>query len=157
MHVFVCIRMYSAHMYACIRMHVFACIQHVHVSAFIRMYRDVSKNTIWPLVSNTCIAARGRYTPSESAKYMKYMSICTIQGQKKWRRGTIQYKPGGELSSACATEDSRLFANNRGLKQRTRGAFSSPKSYPSRDPERMREGRWVGGGKPRTYFLHPRL
>ena len=52
----------------CIRMHVFACIR-----MYSRMYRDVSKNKILPHVSNTCIAARGRYTRSESVKYMKYM------------------------------------------------------------------------------------
>ena len=68
-----CIRMYS---------HVFACI---------RMYSHVSRcilKTISPHVSNTCIAARGRYTPaSESAKYMHDARA------KKWRRGTTQYMP----------------------------------------------------------------
>ena len=45
-HVFACIRMYS---------HAFAC-------------RDDLAHVL-----NTCIAARGRYTSSESAKYIKYM------------------------------------------------------------------------------------
>ena len=57
--------------------HVLICIVHVSKGpiwrACICMYRDVSIKTELICVLNTRLVAQGRYTSSESAKYMKHM------------------------------------------------------------------------------------
>ena len=58
--------------------------------ACIRTYRDVSKTTIWPHVSNTW--AR-REIDTRLRNRRNTWNTCTIQGPKKWRRGTTQYMP----------------------------------------------------------------